>query len=787
MTAVALADAGMRVVSVGCPCVPVVTEDISRLEGRFKCRTRRAETAGRAGLVINSLFRAGRAGFQILRFRNFRREIMQLKDRLDGHIACRHDEAATVQHDIWILRLPVLEMAVLGRHGGQGDLGALRCACGRCKCRAIPYGHDRDAILLRGWAADEIQPLIVPVLNMGTGIIRCEVICVIRSISVGKRHGITCICSRHADGRAGGHSAADGQRLAGRKIYVVCLAGDGIAGHDGSTAELQLPVVAGVDVNSAAISNRRISADRTIGQITDRTGAVDVHAAAAAGGRIAGDLTARHVQRRRLLIQIDRAAVSAGVSGELAAGKVEGAVCVGHMDRAALRIRLVAAERAAGHVERCLLIRILAQADRAAPAACGIAGEPCAAGNGDRAPAHEDRAAVQAGRIAADLCAAGNVDRAAAAHIDGAAAGVVAAHGRFIAGDRTALQIDGAAGGGEERTAVLCRVILDDAAVHVEGTASGVRLIRIELPENSAAIVVAVVAGDLTAVHAEHALLVIQSNGSASAAFGNLSAGELAAEHIHPAGVKIDAGAAPDIFRRALDGAAASTVAEDEPGIVSHLELLFPVGGQRLAVQAQIQGLAIDDQIAVKGSVPRQVDVGRIVGIGNAARAIPRCVGHVGMAGMVARKDGAAAEAVHMLAFRVHGSVRFLRHFRLFECRLFHLPGVKRAVLRTRILRTAGRTVCIPVFLRAFHRADAGERLLVHMFMRFLGKGRRGQKRQQHTEKEQNAEQSFFHIFLAFISRPSRTPWEKPVQGAVHEALSVQGRTSFSPITSPVP
>ena len=191
--------------------------------------------------------------------------------------------------------------------------------------------------------------------------------------------------------------------------------------------------------------------------------------------------------------------------------------------------------------------------------------------------------------------------------------------------------------------------------------------------------------------------------------------------------------------------------------------------------------------MAAEGGVLRQVNVGGIVGICDAARAAPRLIGHVGMAGMVARKDGAAAEAVHMLAVRVHGSVRFLRHFFLFECRRFHLPGVKRAVLRTRILRTAGRTVCIPVFLRAFHGADAAKRLLVHMLVRFLGKGRRGQKRQQHTEKEQNAEQSFFHIFLAFISRPSRTPWERPVQGAVHGTSSVQGRTSFSTTIFPLP
>ena len=77
VAAIALADAGVCVVSIGGPCTPVVSEDVSSLEGRLRSRPRRAEAAGRAGLVIDRLFRAGRAGFQILRFRNLRREIMR--------------------------------------------------------------------------------------------------------------------------------------------------------------------------------------------------------------------------------------------------------------------------------------------------------------------------------------------------------------------------------------------------------------------------------------------------------------------------------------------------------------------------------------------------------------------------------------------------------------------------------------------------------------------------------------------------------------------------------------
>ena len=79
MACISGADAGVRVVAVGGPCTPVVSEDVSSLEGRLRSRPRRAEAAGRAGLVINGLFRAGRAGFQILRFRNFRRKIVRQK------------------------------------------------------------------------------------------------------------------------------------------------------------------------------------------------------------------------------------------------------------------------------------------------------------------------------------------------------------------------------------------------------------------------------------------------------------------------------------------------------------------------------------------------------------------------------------------------------------------------------------------------------------------------------------------------------------------------------------
>ena len=97
---------------------------------------------------------------------------------------------------------------------------------------------------------------------------------------------------------------------------------------------------------------------------------------------------------------------------------------------------------------------------------------------------------VQTGGVAGDLRAAGNVDLTIAAHIDGAASGIVVALGRCIAGDGAAGHLDGAAGGGEERTTILGRVVLDDAAVHIGSAAGGVRYVSIEFPENTAALTV---------------------------------------------------------------------------------------------------------------------------------------------------------------------------------------------------------------------------------------------------------------------------------------------------------
>ena len=440
----------------------------------------------------------------------------------------------------------------------------------------------------RNRAGNKVQLLVILILHVGIGVIREKVIRVVFFIIIRKCHGVAGIRGGDADGRAFGHTDLDGQRLAGGQIHIVGLAGNRVVLHEGLVSDPQLATVAGVDINAAAIAAGFVILDFTAIELADRTGAVNIYAAAVAGGRIAGDLAALHNQPRRLLIQIDGAAVAAGVSGDLAVIEIEHAVLVKHMNRAALLRGPVTGDLAAPHVERCRLIRILAQADGAAPAACCIVADLCAAGNIDGSPAHQNGAAVQAGGIAGDLRAAGNVDLTIAAHIDGAAAGIVAVHGRCIAGDGAAGHIDGPAGGGEECAAVLGSVILDGAAVHIESAAGGVRHVSIEFPENGTAVVLAVVAGDFTAVHIEYALLVIQSDGSAAAIAGDFAAGELAAEHIQRAVIKVNAGTAPDILRRALDGAAALTVTEDKPTAVFDLNLGCAVAGKGLAIQAQI-------------------------------------------------------------------------------------------------------------------------------------------------------------------------------------------------------
>ena len=377
----------------------------------------------------------------------------------------------------------------------------------------------------------------------------------------------------------------------------------------------------------------------------------------------------------------------------------------------------------------------MAQADGAAPAAGGIVVDLCAIGNVDGAPAHQNCAAVQTGGIAGDLRAAGNVDLTIAAHIDGAASGIVVALGRCIPGDGAAGHVDGAAGGGEECAAVLGGVILDGAAVHIEIAAGSVRLVFREVLENGAAVVPAIVVGNLTAVHVEHAILVIQSDSSAAAITGNFAAGELAAVHIQSAVVEVDAHAAPT-RGSALDGAAALTVAENKSTAVFDLDFSSIVAGKRLAVQAQVKGFAVHRQMTADGGVACQIDVGGIVRIRNAVRAVPRLIGHVGMAGMIPRRDAASADAVLVLICQ-QGDARFiglhrrsplrrrlllllLRLFRRFRFRLFF--RLFRGFLRLLLLAL----LLLLLLGGLLHR---GRRAAL-----FRGEDRRGQKGQCHTQ-----------------------------------------------------
>ena len=205
-------------------------------------------------------------------------------------------------------------------------------------------------------AGNKVQLLVILILHMGIDVVREEVIRVVVFVSIGKRHRIACIRSGDADGRPGGHADLDGQRLAGGQIHIVGFAGNRVVLHEGLVSDPQLAAVAGIDINAAAIAAGFVILDFTAIELADRAGTVNIYAAAVAGGRIAGNLAALHNQPRRLLIQIDGAAVAAGVSGDLAVIKVEHAVLVKYMNRAALLRGPVAANLAAPHVERRHLI-----------------------------------------------------------------------------------------------------------------------------------------------------------------------------------------------------------------------------------------------------------------------------------------------------------------------------------------------------------------------------------------------------------------------------------------------
>lgn len=135
------------------------------------------------------------------------------------------------------------------------------------------------------------------------------------------------------------------------------------------------------------------------------------------------------------------------------------------------------------------------------------------------------------------------------------------------------------------------------------------------------------------------------------------------------------------------------------------------------------------------GGIACQIDVGGIVRIRNAVRAVPRLIGHVGMAGMIPRRDAASADAVLVLICQ-QGDARFiglhrrsplrrrllllLRLFRRFRFRLF-----------LRLLRGFLRLLLLALLLLLLlggllHRGRRAALL--------RGEGRRGQKGQCHTQ-----------------------------------------------------
>ena len=135
------------------------------------------------------------------------------------------------------------------------------------------------------------------------------------------------------------------------------------------------------------------------------------------------------------------------------------------------------------------------------------------------------------------------------------------------------------------------------------------------------------------------------------------------------------------------------------------------------------------------GGVACQIDVGGIVRIRNAVRAVPRLIGHVGMAGMIPRRDAASADAVLVLICQ-QGDARFiglhrrsplrrrllllLRLFRRFRFRLFFrlFRGFLRLLLLTLLL--------LLLLGGLLHRGRRAALL--------RGEGRRGQKGQCHTQ-----------------------------------------------------
>ena len=225
--------------------------------------------------------------------------------------------------------------------------------------------------------------------------------------------------------------------------------------------------------------------------------------------------------------------------------------------------------------------------------------------------------------------------------------------------------------------------------------------------------------------------------------------------------------------------------------------------------------------MAVDGGIARQIDIGHVAGVCNAARAVPRLIGHVGMAGMVARNDAAAAEAVRMRRLRrgvavqrrrlilrlwrlrallgilpaillgvgivlagilgrllgvvLAGIVQIVRIVRI--AGIVHVLRIQRAVVRVRALRAADRALRVHLLRRAGGLADAQGRAL-----RFLplGQSRRRQQGQNHAAQKQTGEQSFFHGFSSLSFSPCSRQKARPHRSGTQAGARFLGvRTSI--------
>ena len=136
----------------------------------------------------------------------------------------------------------------------------------------------------------DLQLLAAVIEDLLAGV-REEIAAVIRVIGVGKHHGVVRISGGHADGCAGGHDPADGQRLAGGQIHIVGLAGNCVVLYNGAAAEFQGTLV---DVNRTAVFPCRVAFKRSAGEVTIRRITVAEHAAALLRRIVLRKRSARH-------------------------------------------------------------------------------------------------------------------------------------------------------------------------------------------------------------------------------------------------------------------------------------------------------------------------------------------------------------------------------------------------------------------------------------------------------------------------------------------------------------